>query len=202
MLDCLGQRLLLLLANGLGRLFVGAGLTELRENHERVSWLDFWFHDFCSCRLMAAMTLPVCKCRCSPSPRGRTGQRRTWIPSNLKRGPCEDSPIPDSTDQPHPNCLRTTAASLQRTFRSRKDLKNQKHKARIPRGDPGFGVCCLPGTVGLRHLPSLPDVTCAQIPRITARWFKDVRAAKGDRRVNRYHLHGSWQPGAMRQSGT
>lgn len=145
LLDCLGQRLLLLLANGLGRLFVGAGLTELRESHERVSWLDFWFHDFCSCRLVADMTLPVCKCRCSPSPKGWTGQRRTWIPSNLKRGPCEDSPMPDSTDQPHPNCLRTTATSLQRTFRSRKDLENQKHKARIPRGDPGFGVCCLPG---------------------------------------------------------
>ena len=126
LLDCLGQRLLLLPAQRLGRLVVAAGLAELRQNHERVPWLDFRFHDFCSYGLMADMTLPVCECRCSPSPRGRTGQRRTWIPSNLKRGPCEDSPIPDSTDQPHPNCLRTTAASLQRTFRSRKDFENQK----------------------------------------------------------------------------
>jgi hypothetical protein len=59
LLDYLGQPLLLLLASGLGRLFVAAGLTELRENHERVSWLDFWFHDFCSYRLMADMSLPV-----------------------------------------------------------------------------------------------------------------------------------------------
>ena len=101
-------------------------IAEHGEGREGISWLDFRFHDFCSYGLMADMTLPVCECRCSPSPRGRTGQRRTWIPSNLKRGPCEDSPIPDSTDQPHPNCLRTTAASLQRTFRSRKDFENQK----------------------------------------------------------------------------
>lgn len=153
-----------------------ARFSELGRCHEWISWLDCWLHDFNSRQLLKRL-----ECRCSPSPKGWTGQRPAWAVEFGIRT-CEDIHLPGSTVEPHPNCLRTDASLSKRTFRMGR-ISEPKTQSPDSSRRSGLWHLLLPRTDGLRHVSSLPDDSCSQIPRMAVRWITKASTTK---RRNRF----------------
>ena len=113
----------------------------------------------------------------------RNDGQASGVPGTVEIGirTCEDIHLSGSTAKPHPNCLRTTASTSIWTFQGGR-ISEPKTQSPDSSRRSGLWQLLLPRTDGLRHVSSLPDFLCSQIPRMVDRWITTTSITK---RMNR-----------------